>query len=90
MLFGYEKPEDLLGDDRLLKRLKKALIERALGAELTAHLGYEKGNPAGHGTGNIRNGYSKKTLRTDEGTLEIEFPRGPPGELRAAVGTPKS
>ena len=46
LLDGYEKPEDLLGDDGLLKRLKKALIERALGAELTAHLGYEKGDPA--------------------------------------------
>jgi putative transposase len=41
------------------------------GTELTAHLGYEKGDPAGHGTGNIRNGYSEKTLKTDDGTLEI-------------------
>jgi putative transposase len=51
LLSGYEKPEDLLGDDGLLKRLKKALIERALGAELTVHLGYEKGDPAGRGRG---------------------------------------
>jgi hypothetical protein len=42
LLCGYEKPEDLLGDDGLLKRLKKALIERALGAGLSAHLGHEK------------------------------------------------
>ena len=43
LLAGYEKPEDLLGEDGLFKQLKKALLERALGAELTNHLGYEKG-----------------------------------------------
>ena len=42
LLAGYEKPEDLLGEDGLFKRLKKALLERALGAELTHHLGYER------------------------------------------------
>src|SRR5258705_5984117 len=47
LLGGYEKPEDLLGEDGLFKQLKKALLERALGAELTHHLGYEKGDPAG-------------------------------------------
>jgi transposase-like protein len=47
LLANYKKPEDLTGDDGLFKRLKKALIERALGAELTGHLGYEKGDPAG-------------------------------------------
>ena len=56
LLAGYEKPEDLLGEDGLFKQLKKALLERALGAELTHHLGYEKGDPAGRGTGNNRNG----------------------------------
>jgi putative transposase len=43
---------------RLFKQLKKALLERALGAELTHHLGYEKGDAAGRGTGNNRNGTS--------------------------------
>jgi putative transposase len=43
LLANYEKPEDLTGADGLFKRLKKALIERALGAELSDHLGYEKG-----------------------------------------------
>lgn len=46
LLANYAQPEDLIGEDGLFKQLKKALIERALGAELTAHLGYEKGNPA--------------------------------------------
>ena len=50
LLANYEKPEDLTGDDGLFKQLKKALIERALGAELSEHLGYEKGDPAGRGS----------------------------------------
>ncbi|KRQ93192.1 hypothetical protein CQ10_35975 [Bradyrhizobium valentinum] len=45
LLANYEKPEDLTGTDGLFKQLKKALIERALGAELSDHLGYEKGDP---------------------------------------------
>jgi putative transposase len=45
LLAGYEKPEDLLGEDGLFKQLKKALLERALGAELTHQLGYEKRRP---------------------------------------------
>jgi len=52
----------LSGAYRLFKELKKRLLERALGAELTDHLGYEKGDPAGRGRGNSRNGYSSKTV----------------------------
>ena len=51
LLANYKKPEDLTGEDGLFKQLKKALIERALGAELTEHLGYEKGDPVGRGSG---------------------------------------
>ena len=47
LLSGYEKSGELLGEDGLFKQLKNALLERALGAELTHHLGYEKGDPAG-------------------------------------------
>jgi transposase-like protein len=64
LLANHSKPEDLTGDDGLFKQLKKALIERALSAELTEHLGYEKGDPAGRGSGNSRNGTSAKTLLT--------------------------
>src|ERR1700726_1019194 len=60
LLANYEKPEDLTGDDGLFKQLKKALIERALGAELTEHLGYEKGDPTGRGSGKSRNGTSSR------------------------------
>src|SRR6478609_10174903 len=75
LLANYEKPEDLTGDDGLFKQLKKALIERALGAELTEHLGYQKGDPAGRGSGNSRNGTSSKTLLTEDGEVEIAVPR---------------
>src|SRR5580700_1548203 len=74
LLANYEKPEDLTGDGGLFKQLKKALIERALGAELTDHLGYEKGDPAGRGSGNNRNGTSSKTLLTGDGELRFSFP----------------
>jgi len=46
-----------------------------LGAELTEHLGYEKGDPAGRGKGNSRNGTSPKTLLTEDGKVEIAVPR---------------
>ena len=81
LLAGYEKPEDLLGEDGLFKQLKKALIERALGAELTDHLGYEKGDPAGRGSGNSRNGPSAKTVLTEDGEIEIEVPRDRDGSF---------
>ena len=75
LLANYSKPEDLTGEDGLFKQLKKALIERALGAELTEHLGYEKGDPAGRRSGNSRNGTSSKTLLTEDGEVKISVPR---------------
>ena len=62
LLQGYSSPHDLLGEEGLFKELKKRLLERALGAELSEHLGYEKGDAAGRGSGNNRNGYSTKTV----------------------------
>jgi len=75
LLANYQKPEDLTGEEGLFKQLKKALIERALGAELTEHLGYERGDPAGRGSGNSRNGTSSKTVLTEDGEIEISVPR---------------
>jgi putative transposase len=75
LLSGVTSPEDLTGDSGLFKQLKKALMERALGAELTHHLGYEKGDPGGRGSGNSRNGYSEKTVLTEDGSIELEIPR---------------
>ena len=81
LLANYEKPEDLTGDDGLFKRLKTALIERALGAELTEHLGYEKGDSAGRGSGNSRNGASSKTILTEDGEIAIAVPRDRAGSF---------
>ena len=81
LLANYTKPEDLTGDDGLFKQLKKALIERALGAELTDHLGYEKGDLSARGKGNSRNGTSSKTILTDDGEVEIAVPRDRAGSF---------
>lgn len=75
LLADYKSPEDVLGENGLLKQLTKAVLERALKAELSHHLGYEKHDPAGNNSGNCRNGKSKKTLKGDFGTLPIEVPR---------------
>ena len=75
LLRGYSSPDDLLGEDGLFKELKKRLLERALGAELSDHLGYEKGDPAGRGSGNSRNGHSVKTVLSEDGAIEIAVPR---------------
>src|SRR6202041_2082373 len=75
LLTNYKKPEDIIGENGLLKELTKAILERALAAEMTDHLGYEKHDPAGHHRGNTRNGKSPKTLKGDLGELELETPR---------------
>jgi len=75
LLAEYANPEDLTGPEGLLKRLTGALVERALQAEMTDHLGYEPGAAEGQGSGNSRNGAGKKTLRTDQGDVTVEVPR---------------
>src|ERR1700757_3476082 len=75
LLTDYKKPEDIIGENGLLKELTKAILERALQAEMTDHLGYEKHDPAGHHRGNTRNGKSPKTLKGEFGELELETPR---------------
>jgi putative transposase len=81
LLKDYEKPEDLLGKDGIFDQLKKAVMERALGAELTEHLGYEEGDPSGKGSGNSRNGYGRKRVTTDNSQVEIEVPRDREGSF---------
>jgi putative transposase len=71
-----ERGLSLTGPDGLLKQLTKTVIETALGEEMTEHLGYEKHDPAGAGSGNIRNGTRAKTVLTEgSGPVEIEVPR---------------
>jgi putative transposase len=75
LLKGYTNPKDLLGEHGLLKQLTRRLVERALEAEMTAHLGYAPYAPEGRGSGNSRNGKSAKTIQTETGPLAIEVPR---------------
>src|SRR5713226_6817455 len=75
LLREYKKPEDIVGENGLLRQLTKAVLERALEAEITEHLGYEKHDPAGQHSGNTRNGKNRKTLKGDFGELELETPR---------------
>src|SRR5258707_11766257 len=64
------------GPGGLLNQLTRTVLERALGAELDDHLGYVKGDPAGNGSGNSRNGSYYKTAATAAGAVPV---RGPPG-----------
>ncbi len=74
-LLKGKTPEEILGEEGLLKDLTRRLVNRALEGEMTAHLGYEKNAPAGKNTGNSRNGRTGKTVQTQTGEVEIEVPR---------------
>ncbi len=65
----------LLGEGGLLTEVTRAVLERALDVEMTEHLGYEKHDPAGRGSGNSRNGASSKTVLTDAGAVTVAVPR---------------
>jgi putative transposase len=81
LLAGYKKPEDLIGENGLLKQLTKLLVEKALDAEMTEHLGHDKNHPIQNSLGNARNGKSKKTLKGDFGELPIDVPRDRQGSF---------
>jgi putative transposase len=70
-----EQNIELVGPDGLLGQLTKNVLETALDAEMSEHLGYEKHDPAGRGSGNSRNGTRSKTVLTEIGPVEIEVPR---------------
>ena len=69
------KDTEIFGEGGLVKELTKRLVERALEGEMTAHLGYEKGERGLEPRGNPRNGSSTKRLKTETGEVEIEVPR---------------
>src|SRR3990167_11201732 len=91
LLADYQKPEDLIGEHGLLKQLTKAVVERALQAEMAAHLGHDKHEPVANAAGNTRNGTSRngtsrngtsrKTLKGEFGELPIEIPRDRQGSF---------
>jgi transposase-like protein len=81
-----EKGLSLTGPDGLLKQLTKSVIEAALSEEMTEHLGYEKNDPAGAGSDNIRNGTRSKTLLTENtGNVEIDVPRDRAGSFEPQI-----
>src|ERR1700682_1013041 len=85
LLKNYKKPEDLIGENGLLKQLTKQLLERAMAAEMTEHVGYEKHDVAGNRSGNSRNGKSAKTLKGSFGTMPIEVRRDGKGTFEPQI-----
>src|SRR3989304_705473 len=77
--------EDLMGRDGAIKKLLSQSLEQMLESELAEHLGYEKHSPAGRNTGNSRNGKTHKTLKNDNGEIEITVPRDRNGEFDPVI-----
>src|SRR5690348_4180974 len=76
---------ELLGPDGLLSQVTRAVLERALAEEMTGHLGYEKHDPAGRGSGNSRNGTTPKTVLTDVGAVDLQVPRDRSGTFEPRI-----
>jgi putative transposase len=85
LLANYKKPEDLIGENGLLKQLTKMLVERALEVEMTDHLGHDKSGAVGNDSANTRNGHSGKTLKGDFGALPIDIPRDRQGTFEPQI-----
>lgn len=75
----------LVGPGGLLTELTRRVLERALDTEMSDHLGYEPGDPAGAGSGNSRNGRTTKTVLTDVGSVDITVPRDRNGTFEPAI-----
>jgi transposase-like protein len=86
-LLGRAQAEgaELLGPDGLLSQVTRAVLERALAEEMTGHLGYEKHDPAGRGSGNSRNGMTPKTVLTDVGAVDLAVPRDRNGTFEPQI-----
>ena len=81
LLKGCSRPEDLLGEAGLMKELKLRLMERMLGGELTAHLGYEAGAEPPFGQANRRNGGTTKRVKSQDGEMPLTVPRDRDGSF---------
>jgi transposase-like protein len=86
-LLGKAQAEgvELLGPDGLLSQVTKAVLERALAEEMTGHLGYDKHDPAGRGSGNSRNGTTPKTVLTEVGAVDLAVPRDRNGSFEPQI-----
>jgi putative transposase len=76
---------ELVGEGGVLAELTKVILERALDEERTDHLGYERGDPAGRGSGNSRNGTTPKRVLTDLGPVDLEVPRDRAGTFEPKI-----
>ena len=76
---------ELTGPGGLLTGLTKTVLETALEAEMTGHLGYDRHDPAGRDGGNSRNGARAKTVQTEIGPVEVEVPRDRDGSFEPRV-----
>jgi putative transposase len=85
LLQHYSKPEDLTGENGLLKQLTKALVERALDAEMDVHLDDPKYKTDGKAKRDRRNGHSQKTLKGEFGEAVIDIPRDRNGEFEPQI-----
>ena len=75
LMKDYKNPEDLIGETGLIKQLTKQLLERAMQAEMTDHLGYKKNAPTSKKNNNFRNGSYQKRVKGEFGNLDIEVKR---------------
>ncbi len=86
LIRDYKNPEDLLGENGVLKQLTKALLERAMAAELTHELGFERNDKSSlKENGNRRNGTSVKTVKFKHGEIELDIPRDRASEFEPVI-----
>src|SRR5439155_14007990 len=85
LLAGARTPEEITGQGGLLQRLTKRLVERAMAAELSEQLGYERGQAPPGGAGNARNGMTPKTVHTEHGSVRLEQPRDRRGSFEPQI-----
>src|SRR5438876_8028328 len=85
LLAGARSEEEIVGPGGVLGQLTRRLVERALSAELTEHLGYEPHQEPPGGSGNTRNGSTPKTLATEHGPVRIETPRDCKGSFEPQI-----
>ena len=85
LLQGCESPEEILGEQGLLKGLTKRLVERALAAELTTHLGYAPHARPPSKSDNARKGSTPKTIQTEQGPVDLAVPRDRAGTFEPTV-----
>lgn len=85
LLKSCKNPEDILGENGLLKQLTKVVVERALEGEMTNHLGYAKHSSKGKQITNSRNGKTKKSIHGKNGKIDIVIPRDRDGEFEPQI-----